>query len=220
MPAFDIELKTLVASLPTDDFSSVIARIIDMEMAPDAIFIKVRDNMSLNIQRQLLDAGIGPETGTLLVSNGAALDDEQFWAVIPDGQGTVARHIGPWPSTATPLGHLFAVNYMNTFDRWPVRYAFSSYDAFMLAADAMNRALSLAPSDVIAALALSDIELASGRYYFPKDDEIGEIEGLPDHYGRQWPDVHTLFLQYMEPLQPAEQMSILAPEIYRSVPAQ
>lgn len=218
MPEFGIDVKTLVADLPTQDFSPVIARIVDMEMAPDALFIKVRGEPALAIQRQLLDAGIGPDKGTIIVTDEVALDDEHFWAVMPDGAGTVVKQIGPWPSTATALGHLFAVSYMRTFERWPERYAFAAYDALMLAADAMERSTTLTPPDILAALAAADIELAAGRYYFLDGEEDASSHSyVSDLLWGQWPDVQTLFLEYKEPLQPAEQMSVIWPDLYRTV---
>ncbi len=215
-PERDIEVKTLIADLPAVDFTSVIARIVDIERTPDALFIKIYDDSALALQRQLLDAGIGPEKGTIIVTTPPALDDEKFWALMPDGENTVVQQVGPWYSTLTPMGALFANNYMGYFDRWPERYAFSSYDAFMIAADAIERADSTAHEDVLAALEGTEIELTSGLYYFPFVDRSPPDADVPDYMWHQWPDVQTLFLQYAEPQQSAEQMTVIWPDAYRT----
>lgn len=217
MPEYGIQVKTLIADLPTVDFSPIIARIVAMEMAPDALFIKIYDDSALDLQRQLLDAGIGPEKGTIIVTTPAALDDENFWSRLPDGEKTVVQQVGPWPSTVTPMGALFVTNYMRYFDRWPERYAFSAYDAFMIAADAIGRADSLAGEDIVTALEATEVEFASGLYYFPYVDRTPPDTSTPEFMWHQWPDVQTLFLEYVEPMQSAEQMSVIWPDTYRTV---
>ncbi len=216
-PERGIEVKTLIADLPAVDFSPVIARIVDTERTPDALFIKIYDDSALALQRQLLDAGIGPEKGTIIVTTSPALDDEKFWALMPDGENTVVQQVGPWYSTVTPIGALFATNYLGYFDRWPERYAFASYDAFMIAADAIERADSTAHADVLAALEGTEIELASGLYHFPFVDRSPPGPDVPDYMWHQWPDTPTLFLQYDEPQQSAEQMTVIWPDVYQTV---
>jgi branched-chain amino acid transport system substrate-binding protein len=215
MTAADIDVKTILVDLPMRDFSPVIARIVDMDQLPDAIFIYLRNGAGMEFQQQLIDAGIGPHNGTLLVNTEMALDAEQFWTVVPDGAYTIVKRNGAWPTTVSPVGHTFAESYRRYFDMWPERYAFAAYDSVRLLADAMNRAGELEPDAIIHALEETDIVLAGGRYSFPYHrDNPPEAEGEPSWMWHQWPNVQILFLQYTEPLQPAEEMRVVWPAVY------
>ena len=102
--AEDITHDTLRVDLPAQDYSPQIARIVAMENTPDAILIYLAGDASLDLQRQLLDAGIGPQKGTLLITGRAALDGQNFWQRMPDGQYTVVGRRGPWHTSLTCSG--------------------------------------------------------------------------------------------------------------------
>lgn len=215
MTAAGIDVKSVLVDLPMRDFSPIIARIVDMEQLPGTVFIYLRNGAGLEFQQQLAAAGIGPQNGTLIVNTEEALDVAAFWAAVPGGSHTIVRRNGPWPSTVSPIGHAFAEQYKRYFETWPERYAFAAYDAFRLMADALNRAETLDADAVIAALEATDLVLASGRYTFPvNSNSPPDIETGKDWMWHQWPNVQTLFLQYTEPLQPAEEMRVIWPPIY------
>ena len=215
MAKSDIDIKTILVDLPMRDFSPIIARIVDMDTLPGAIFIYLRNGIGMEFQQQLIDAGIGPVNGTLLINTEMALDAEQFWSTVPDGAYTIVKRNGPWPSTVSPVGHAFAESYQRYFDMWPERYAFAAYDAFRLLADAINRADTLDSPAIVAALEKSDVVLAGGRYMFPfNSSNPPDAETEPAWMWHQWPNVQILFLQYTEPLQPADAMRVIWPPIY------
>ena len=164
---FGVEHQTLPVDLPASDFSSVIARIASVGHVPDAILIYVDGEPALEIEQQIRAAGFGPQKGTLIVNNEAALDSGRFWQIVPDGIGTVVHRIGPWHKTVTADGKTFALKYANYFGHWPEYYAFAAYDSVHLIADALSRSETPVGEDVSAALADSDATLASGHYYFP-----------------------------------------------------
>lgn len=218
--AASIHANHMTVDLPSTDFSSAVARIVTMDMVPDAIFILLKDADALKLQSEILAAGIGPQKSTLLILQRAGLDSEQFWQEVPDGQGTVVARIGPWYPTVTAKGQQFALAYGRYNGRWPEAYAFAAYDAVHLLADAIVRAGSLQGAALVAALETTDIELAAGHYTFPYGSGDPPGEGSADaSMWHQWPDVQTLYLQYSQPNQPADAMPVIWPARYRAVDA-
>lgn len=217
-PSYGFTMEPVLVDLPTVDFSPVIARIVAQDKLPDAIFIHLTGDAAFNLQRQLLDAGIGPQKKTLLVNNASVMDEQTFWQQIPDGIYTIAPRIGPWSSTVPPMGAQFAQAYSQYFNRWPEAYAFEAYDTVRLAADAISRAQNLDPKRIIDALETTDIELASGHYTFPygsKNPPDGER--VPAYMWHQWPDPPLLFLQYGTIKQKSSDATVIWPKTYRKI---
>ena len=215
-PQFGIDLEVFFADLPTLDFAPIIARIGALDRVPDAILIKVTGETSYNLQQQLAEAGLGPNDETIVVANQVALNHEEYWQNVPDGAYAVVPRIGPWKSAATEIGLEFADKYRKVMGRWPEAYAFEAYDSLRLMADAINRAGSLDPDAIIAALEESDIELAAGRYYFPYGSKNPPSGDVPKFMWHQWPDVPLLFLQYTAPNQHSDDVAVIWPEAYRT----
>lgn len=216
-PADGIAHEALRVDLPAGDFSPQIARIAAMENAPDAILLYLAGDAALALQRQLLDAGIGPQKGTLLVTGRSALDRPNFWEQIPDGQHTVVGRHGPWGTNLTSVGQGFVEKYRKYASQWPDAAAFSAYDAVRLLADAAGRAPSLSSTDLIAALETTDLELAAGHYSFPYNSQQppdGEL--TPAYLWHQWPDPPLLYLQYREAQQDPATLDIIWPPLYRT----
>lgn len=213
-----LEAHHFSVDLPATDFSSAVARIVTMEQVPDALFIYIHDADALALTTQILAAGIGPQKSTLLVLHHAGLDSSQFWQVAPGGLGTVVFRLGPWPTTVTPLGQAFALAYGQFAGHWPEAHAFATYDAVHLLADAIRRAGSLQGPALVAALEQTDIELASGHYSFPygSHSASGADSALP-YMWHQWPGAQSLYLQYTDEQQPAADMAVLWPSLYRTV---
>ncbi len=217
---FAIRHEILPVDLPSSDFSSLIARIVSLEHLPDAIFIFTGGEDALAMHAQILASGIGPQKNTLIINHEPALDSDLFWRRVPDGAGTVVGRIGPWAKTVSPQGQTFALKYAQYMARWPEAHAFAAYDSVYLIADALERSQTPTGPDVAAALRLANVTLASGRYYFPYTAD-NSPNGLTaaDSMWQQWPDVHTLYLQYVEPGQPANEMPVIWPQTYRTVDA-
>jgi branched-chain amino acid transport system substrate-binding protein len=217
LSSYGVRCEAILVDLPTNDFSSVIARIVAFERVPDAVFIGLTGDVAFDLQQQMLNARIGPQQKTLLVTNASALNDQLFWSRVPDGVYTVVSKMGPWYSTITVLGAQFVERYRPYFDRWPEAPAFAAYDAVQLAADAIGRANSLVPAEIIAALETSDVELAAGRYTFPyNSNNPPDGKEIPTHLWHQWLDAPLLYLQYSEPNQPASVMPVIWPSVYRT----
>ncbi len=215
-PKFGIELETFFADLPTQDFAPIIARIAAMDRTPDAILIKVTGETSYNLQQQMAEAGLGPNADTIIVANQVALNHEEHWENVPDGAFAVVPRIGPWASSATALGLEFAKKYRAVMGRFPEAYAFEAYDSLRLMADAISRAGSLDPDDIITALEETDIDLAAGHYYFPYGSANPPSGDVPAFMWHQWPDVPLLFLQYTEANQHSDDIEVIWPEAYRT----
>ena len=79
-------MEPMLVDLPTTDFSPVIARIVAHDSLPDAVFIYLSKDAAFNLQRQMLDAGIGPQKKTLIVNSASLTDNQAFWQQIPDGK--------------------------------------------------------------------------------------------------------------------------------------
>jgi len=215
-PEYGIEFDRISVEFNEKDFSRVLNEITRLDSPPDIIFIKVTGDSSLVLLNQIIEAHIAPNENTLVVANQVALDTEKYWQYIPNGNFVIVPRIGPWPSTVGAFGKGFAQNYHELYEKWPEAFAFEAYDSLWLMADAVNRADTLIPDQVINALENADIELAAGRYYFPYGTKDPGEGFVPDYMWHQWPDVPLLFLQYSEVNQNAEDMTVIWPKLYRS----
>lgn len=212
-----ITAELLSVDMPTNDFSPQIARIVSQPQAPDALFLFLNGEPVLDLQRQLLEAGIGPAQGSLLVTGRLGLDGALFWERVPGGERTVVTRRGPWPTSVGALGQAFAKRYQQVSAQWPDHVAFAAYDAALLLADAITRAQSLEPARLVAALEAADIELAAGRYRFPVNSKNPPDGGeTPDYLWHQWPDPPLLYLQYGVAQQPPATMDVIWPPTYRT----
>lgn len=217
-PRYNLQVQGFTIDLPTDDFSTVIARIVALEMLPDVIFLFLNNGKVFELQQQLLAAGIGPERDTLLVTTPTALDDTQFWQKVPNGNYTIAMRSGPWRSTVTPLGQTFAQKFTQYFQRWPEASAFGAYDSIHLIANAIERADSLRSDAIIVALEQTNTTLASGHYTFPYGSlNRPDDNEVPAYMWHQWPDPQFLFLQYTTKAQPATEATVIWPPTYRLI---
>lgn len=211
-----IETDMLHVDLPSTDFSPVIARLVAHDTLPDAIFIATKGEPALRLQSQLLEAGIGPQRSTLIVQNHVGLNSAQFWSEVPNGSGTVVLRLGAWSSTLTERGQDFAIKYDQYMGRWPESYAFASHDAIWLLAEALRATPSWKGSDLIATLEQSNAELSNGQITFAVSAQSASNNDQPSYLWHQWADSQVLYLQYTEPNQPADAMSILWPPRHRT----
>lgn len=214
--AQDIQSELLTVDLPSSDFTAAVARILALPQLPDAVFIFLKGSPALTLHAQLLDAGIGPQRATLIVTHHAGLETDRFWERVPGGVGTVVARIGPWPGAVTPAGHEFALRYDQQMGRWPEGYAFAAYDAVLLLAHALRSADSLASPALLAALRESDVELASGRIRFAVASPPSDTADAPAYTFQQWLEPPTLYLQYTQPGQRAGEMTVIWPPAYRT----
>lgn len=212
----DITVETMTVDLPSTVFAGVIARILALERLPDAVFIFVKGAPGLALHAQLLDAGIGPQRATLIVTHHVGLESDRFWEAVPNGAGTIVARMGPWPGAVNPYGLEFAQKYEQQTMRWPEAHAFAAHDALLLLAAAMQSADSLSPDALTAALRATDLELAAGRYSFPITATSPPGADAPAYAFQQWPAPPMLYLQYTARGQRSSEATVIWPPLYRT----
>lgn len=214
-PGHGITLEPLRVDLPMEDFSPVIARIVAMEQAPDVVLIHMTGDPGLVLIQQLLDAGIGPAKGTLLLAGRAALDSTRFWQLAPSGERTAVIRRGPWYTSLTDAGRAFYEKYRLLSNQWPEWPAIAGYDSLYLLAVAATQAETVQPAALLAALEVTDITLAGGRYRFPYGS-ANPPDGVtaPASWWHQWLDPQMLILQYRTAQQDASTLDVVWPPLY------
>lgn len=200
--------------LPTSDFTSVIARIVARDRLPDAIFITLKGEPALRLQTQLLEAGIGPIRGTLIVQSHTGQDTAQFWTEVPNGIGTIVIRKGAWASTITEHGYDFAIKYDQYMSRWPESHAFAIYDSVFIVAAALRAAETWEGTDLIAALEQTDRAVTNSTITFNLATTADTSE-QQTYKWHQWLNSQILYLQYTEPNQPAAAMTVIWPPQHR-----
>jgi branched-chain amino acid transport system substrate-binding protein len=83
-------------------------------------------------------------------------------------------------------------------------------------ADAIERAGSLDPDAIIAAIEATDIILAQGHYHFPYGTGNPVPADEPEWMWHQWPDPAVLFQQYFEVGQTSNEAAVVYPEVYQT----
>lgn len=192
-------VDTYAVDTPVGDFSSLIARIVAKNLLPDTILVRVNGDSGTLLLRQLLEYGIGPAKSTLLVgprlftnADIAGMNGEQNW------EWLVVPRVGAWIGMTDERAAPLLEGYTRLFSRWPDSSAFLGYDALLLLADAMERAHSLAPADLVHALETADVDLAGGHYSFPNGTDAPPRGATPNWAWHQWLDQPLLFLQYSD----------------------
>ncbi len=215
-----VEHEVLMVDLPTQDYSSLIARIVARDAAPDVIFNRLSGEAALDLQRQLLDNGIGPQKQTVLVTSRSALAGNQFWQRMgAEGRYTVVNRTGAWPPMMDEEGLAFAQEFQRLLGRWPDESAFAAYDSIWLITDAISRA-GADLSTLIDRLEDTHLRLTNGEYSFPVNSRtpVGQVRENPSLW-HQIGDPSILFLQYTEVDQDPSQMAVLWPSLHQTVDA-
>lgn len=215
LAAKGIESETYSADIGTQDFAPIIARI-QAGPTPEAVLVLLTGETSYNFEQQAAEAGLMPNADTICIANQVAINSEEFWTNVPDGNYCSFRKVGLVPSLANDVTKAFEEKYRERFDRFPESYALEAYDSMMLMANAIENAGSLDPDAIIAALEATDITLAQGHYYFPYGTQNPVPEGEPAWMWHQWPDVAVLFLQYFEEGQSADDAAVVWPPQYQT----
>jgi ABC-type branched-subunit amino acid transport system substrate-binding protein len=99
---------------------------------------------------------------------------------------------------------------------WPESYAFGSYDAVYLLADALKSAPSWQGRALVAALEKANDDLSSGTINFAVTSHDPLKSDQPAYLWHQWQDAQVLFLQYTADNQDAAVMPVIWPSRYRS----
>jgi branched-chain amino acid transport system substrate-binding protein len=148
------------------DFKGILTTIKGLH--PDALFYAGEEATTAPIFKQAIELGL---TSKLLTGDSGCVDE------LAKLTGTAAtdRLTCSEPDTAFSLihgGDAFAARYTARFHQAIVDYAPYSYDAVMLIADAIERAQSVQPKDIQAALKTSDYQGITVRVKF---DQYGDL---------------------------------------------
>jgi ABC-type branched-subunit amino acid transport system substrate-binding protein len=211
-----IESETYLADKGTLDYSSVIARI-QAGPTPDAVLVLMTGEDSYNFEQQAAEAGLMPNEDTICIANQVAINSAEYWEAVPDGNYCAFRRVGLVPVLANEVTTAFEAEYRAIFpDQFPESYTLEAYDSMMIMADAIERAGTLDPDDIIAALEATDITLAQGHYYFPYGTQNPVPDDVPEWMWHQWPEPAVLFQQYFEVGQTADEAAVVWPETYQT----
>ncbi len=210
-----IEAETYLADRGTLDYAPIIARI-QAGPPPDAILVLITGEDSYNFEQQAAEAGLMPNADTVCIANQVAIQSDEFWETVPDGNYCAFRKVGLVPVLANEITTEFEATYRAHFNRFPESYALEAYDSMMLMANAIESAGSLDPDAIIAAIEATDITLAQGRYYFPYGTGNPVPSDEPEWMWHQWPDPAVLFLQYFEQGQSSDDAAVVYPEVYQT----
>jgi branched-chain amino acid transport system substrate-binding protein len=203
--------KALRVDLPITDLSPTLTRILAGKMPPDAIVLDLPALAVDALHARLLDLGIGPATGTLIIADGPEQND-QLAIGSTTGSPVIVGWDGPWPSTVHDAGRPLIADFAGYFDRWPEPIAFQAYDSLLLAVDALRRTETLAGVDIIAALETTDVQLGSGRYHFPygAGRQPEGAAASPEEW-HQWMEPHLLYLQLRPAAKPPSDAQVIWP---------
>lgn len=210
-----IDSEVFLSEMGVQDFSPIIARIQALDRTPDVIIVGVTGEASYNLEQQMAEAGLAPSEETVCLADLSAMNPE-FWTNVPDGNYCVFQYFGLTPALASDLTREFEAEYRTKFDRFPESFALASFDSVMLMADAIERAGSLDPDAIIAALEATDINLTQGHYYFRYGAENPVPDNQPDWMWHQWLEPSVLFVQYFEEEQRVEEAAVVWPEVYQT----
>ncbi len=213
---YGIDSEIFLAEIGTQDFTPLITRIQALDRTPDAVLTLVTGEASYNFEQQAAEAGLMPNEDTICIANQVAINSDEFWRNVPDGNYCLFRRVGLVPALANEVTKKFEADYRRQFDRFPESYALEAYDSLLIMADAINRAGSLDPDAIIAALEDTDLVGAQGRYYFPYGLKNPVPPDQPEWMWHQWPDPAILFLQYWEKGQSWEEACVVWPEKYQT----
>lgn len=213
MWARQIQVEVYPVDLPAADFSSLIARMVVKEALPDAIFVRLGGDTGIQLQRQLLENGVGPTRKSLIASARSHAEMPAFWSALGGGGAwSVIIRAGAWHGTVNGQSQEFVTEFGRLFGRWPEMTAFAAHDALLLLADAIQRAGSLDGERLIRALEESNISLAGGHYRFGASDDAGITSA--DWMWHQWLGQPILFMQLTAPNQPLDDAVVLWPPKY------
>ncbi len=182
-----------------------------------AIIVLSEGDDAFNFIQQSEAAEIAPSKEKICVDIRSISDSEAFWDTPPFGNYCVFRYIGPLQFHYNTRTQDFATEYKSRTGKSTVEYyAMEAYDSLIIMADAINRAGSSDPDDIIAAIETTNLIGAQGLYYFPYGTNNPVPSGVPAYMWHQWPDPYILLLQYFRNYQTPEEAAVVHPPLYRT----
>lgn len=205
-----IELAQIEIELNQPDYTSVLSRVNQQHADADVVVIDVTGESSYVAVQNAFTTGLLGE-GRICFTNQAAQDDEAFWRAVPDGAGCSFRYVGPAPAQFNDQAAALAERFSEEVGGAPKAWVFESYDGIMLLADAIERAGSTEPEEIVAALEETSYQGTQGTYEFPYVSGNPVPEDQPAWLWHQWPEPLIQILEYTEKDQPIEDTAVLWP---------
>jgi len=212
-----VAYETIFVELGTEDFVPVLSRLQARPTPPDAIRIEVTGETGFNVTQQMIELGIAPTEDTICNTMQDAIQPE-YWEAVPDGNYCAFYKVGIAPANYNDQTQAFVDSYRERFDSEPAGYAMASYDAVWVLTDALDRAETTDPAEVVSALEATDITLTQGRYYFEYTSEnpLPDDGSVPQYLWHQWPDPAVIVLQYFEEGQDSGEAAVVWPPAYQT----
>ncbi len=218
LESMGVTVTKLDIELGTEDFVPILSRIMASAEPPDAIRSVVTGETAFNMTQQIAELGLAPTKDTICITNQAAFQSEQFWAVAPDANYCAFDRIGTIPSLFNELAVKLNDAYEAEWGDVVASHTMEAYDSVYLMADAIERAGSFTdPDAIVAALETTDMLLSQGRYFFLYGTHNPDMpEGAPKFMWRQWPDPVVTVMQYFEQGQSGLDAAVIWPPIYQT----
>lgn len=185
------------------DIDDVVGRIADG--SHDLVMMLIASDTVYPVINAVCEAGLAPSSTTALYVGAATGVTTTFWDQLGScGRYVIAEYLvvptDQWNDLATGLAAE-----LETPDASMASGGFASYDSVLLAADAVERAGSTDPDDIIAALAATGLVGSRGQYSFSEDTE-------PAWHHQQFLDAPVTVVQYSEVNETPADAIILAPD--------
>jgi branched-chain amino acid transport system substrate-binding protein len=211
-----VDVRTIFVELGTEDFIPVLSRI-QAGPPPDAIRVEVTGETGYNLTQQMIELGIAPTEDTICNTMQDAIQPE-YWESVPDGNYCAFYKVGIAPSNYNDTTRAYVASYREEFGSEPAGYAMAAYDSVFVLADAIDRAESSDPAEVVAALETTDLIGTQGRYYFEYSSRnpLPEDGSVPQYFWHQWTDPAVIVLQYTEFGQDSSEAAVVWPPAYQT----
>lgn len=195
-----IEYKSQVINREAKDF---VPQLLELkQFKPDIILNLFTGVGSYLIVKQAKEQDIAPTPGCTMLMGGADAAYPEIWQTV----GKAAQYV-VWQSPYTPKAKFtdktqtVMAAYTKKYNHTPTYATLHAYDSILVIADAIKRANSTKPEDIIKAMQTTKLVGTRGEISFPQEKGVDFQNWLAD----------LLFLQYTEVNQKAEAAEIVYP---------
>ena len=218
LEAAGVEVEQYDVELGTEDFVPILNRILLRANPADVIRLLVTGETSFNLVQQMAELGVAPTEDTICIAGYIAVDSEQFWDNVPDGNYCVFDRVGITPALFGEMAIELNLRYEEAFGGVAPSFVMEPYDSVRLMAHVMDLAETFTdPDAIVAALETVDVSFSQGRYYFEYGSHNPDLpEGTPAFMWHQWPDPIVAVMQYFEQGQSALEAAVVYPPVYET----
>lgn len=218
LEAAGVEVEQYDVELGTEDFVPILNRILLRANPADVIRLLVTGETSFNLVQQMAELGVAPTEDTICIAGYIAVDSQQFWDNVPDGNYCVFDRVGITPALFGEMAVELNLRYEEAFGGVAPSFVMEPYDSVRLMAHVMDLAETFTdPDAIVAALETVDVSFSQGRYYFEYGSHNPDLpEGTPAFMWHQWPDPIVAVMQYFEQGQSALEAAVVYPPVYET----